>query len=25
VMYVAFATLERRMTGWATRGMNTPG
>jgi NitT/TauT family transport system permease protein len=25
VMYVAFAALERRMTGWATRGMDTPG
>jgi NitT/TauT family transport system permease protein len=25
VMYQAFALLERRMTGWATRGMNTPG
>jgi NitT/TauT family transport system permease protein len=22
VMYEAFALLERRMTGWATRGMN---
>jgi len=22
IMYVAFALLERRMTGWATRGMN---
>ncbi len=25
VMYVAFAALERRMTGWAHRGMNMPG
>jgi NitT/TauT family transport system permease protein len=25
VMYQAFALLERRMTGWATRGMNAPG
>jgi NitT/TauT family transport system permease protein len=25
VMYVTFAALERRMTGWATRGMDTPG
>jgi NitT/TauT family transport system permease protein len=24
VMYVAFAALERRMTGWAHRGMNMP-
>jgi NitT/TauT family transport system permease protein len=24
VMYGAFAVLERRMTGWATRGMNAP-
>jgi NitT/TauT family transport system permease protein len=24
-MYVAFAALERRMTGWATRGMNAAG
>jgi NitT/TauT family transport system permease protein len=22
VMYEVFAVLERRMTGWATRGMN---
>jgi NitT/TauT family transport system permease protein len=25
MMYVTFAALERRMTGWATRGMDTPG
>jgi NitT/TauT family transport system permease protein len=24
-MYVTFAALERRMTGWATRGLDTPG
>jgi NitT/TauT family transport system permease protein len=24
-MYVAFAALERRMTGWATRGMDAAG